>query len=118
MNETEFFLLLCTYEHWKILTIGNDAGWMLLYEEMTGDETIGLETMWLAAGTLLYAITWGTTLAWTAWTVEAGDWPSTLAKRGAETTGEWITAAGAIKCPGAAEERTNNAQNINNDFIF
>lgn len=92
------------------LTIGNDAG-MLLYEEMTGDETM--------CGTLLYAITWGTTFAWTAWIVLAGAWPSTLAKSGAETTaGDCTTAGVAIKCPGAAEPKTNNAHKINRDFIL
>lgn len=99
-----------------IRTIGNEVG-MSLYEEMTGDEMIGLETIWEAAGKVLYAINWGTTLAWTAWTVDAGAWPSTLAKSGAETIGDCKKAGVAIKCPGAAEKKTNNAAKINSDFI-
>lgn len=44
MNEADDFVIVRAKALKKKLTIGNDAG-MLLYEEMTGDETIGLETM-------------------------------------------------------------------------
>lgn len=92
----------------------------MLYAEMTVDETHGA-VCWTIVGTAtLYVKTWGTTLAWTACTVEAGDWPSTLARSGAERTGAVVKIGAETTgiSTGADETMKNAATKTINDFIF